>query len=163
MTAIVTAARGLNIFVGLEHCFFMSLETIFWRTKARSVFRTRSADLNATAGMAAQQGIYNLFLAVGAILSAAIVDHRGLVVYPMFMLWAACFGATSILPKIFLFQGMPALVTVAVALLAFPTKGEALNLTILGVVGAAVLAVGGAYWKKVDEEAKGAAEPMVNN
>ena len=37
MSAVETAARVLNVIVGLEHVWIMSLETILWRTKVRDM------------------------------------------------------------------------------------------------------------------------------
>lgn len=86
--------------------------------------------------------------------------------YPSFMFWAACFGSTSILPKIFPVQGGPALIAVVVSLVAMDESGgggggESVHFAVGVFVGAVVLSIAGLEWKKRDKVAREVGEQML--
>lgn len=63
------------IFAGLAialHFFIFYLESFAWTTKALSVFGMTPAEAEATKEMAFNQGFYNLFLALIALVGIAI-------------------------------------------------------------------------------------------
>ncbi len=67
-----------NIFiaiVAIEHLYILWLEMFVWTTKGRKVFRSIPPDMfEKTKTMAANQGLYNGFLAAGLIWSLLIRD-----------------------------------------------------------------------------------------
>lgn len=69
----ITMGMVANIFVGLVaalHCYFLVLEMFLWtKPKGLKVFGQTQAQANATAVLAANQGLYNGFLAAGLIWS----------------------------------------------------------------------------------------------
>ena len=65
----------LIVLVALLHLYFLWLEMFVWTTKAYKVFRNFPKDLfEKTKTMAANQGLYNGFLAAGLIWSLFIKD-----------------------------------------------------------------------------------------
>jgi putative membrane protein len=139
-------------FVGVEHTIFCLLETWLWRTKARAVFRTKKEDLTTTGVLAAQQGVYNLFLAMGCFLSIAIDDPIGRITYPTCCLFAASFGCTSAFPTIFLFQGVPALIATTLAVVSYDQQVPTWLGAIYGI--SLLLMVVGYIWKVREATAK---------
>ncbi len=108
------AAKIIVAFVALIHIYIMWLEMFAWLTRARKVFRTLPQDLFApTKSMAANQGLYNGFLAAGLIWSLLICDPAWSVNVAAFFLGcvlvAGLYGAATVQKKIFFVQGVPAL------------------------------------------------------
>ena len=102
------------IVVALLHLYFLWLEMFVWTTKAYKVFRNFPKDLfEKTKAMAANQGLYNGFLAAGLIWSLCITDVVWSENIALFFLScvtiAAIYGAYSISKKIFFVQGVPAI------------------------------------------------------
>jgi putative membrane protein len=114
-----------NILIGLVaalHFYFLYLEMFAWTTKGPKVFRNFPKDLFApTKQMAANQGLYNGFLAAGLIWSFFISDPVWQNNIALFFLGcvliAAVYGAFSVSKKIFIIQGIPALLAIAAILL----------------------------------------------
>ncbi len=107
-----------NISVGivaLLHIYFLYLEMFAWTTRAPKVFKGFSKDhFEKTKSMAANQGLYNGFLAAGLIWGFFIVDYPWkLYVWVFFLscvLIAGIYGAYSVNKRIFYVQGIPALI-----------------------------------------------------
>ena len=72
---MLTLALVLAIGAGALHVVIFALESILWMTpRARQTFGIETdAQAEATRPLAFNQGFYNLFLAVGAVLGAGIV------------------------------------------------------------------------------------------
>ena len=101
-------------FVAFMHLYFLYLEMFAWTTKAPKVFTTFPKDLfKPTKAMAANQGLYNGFLAAGLIWSLFITDEIWSKNIALFflncVLVAAIYGAYSVSKKIFFVQGLPAI------------------------------------------------------
>jgi putative membrane protein len=97
------------------HCYFLWLEMFAWTTKARKIFKTIPQDLFVpTKTMAANQGLYNGFLAAGLIWSLFITDPIWAANISLFflgcVLLAGIYGGITVSRKIFFIQGIPALV-----------------------------------------------------
>jgi putative membrane protein len=97
------------------HLYFLWLEMFAWTTRARKVFRNFHPDLfEPTKAMAANQGLYNGFLAAGLLWTFFIEDpHWRFYIAVFFLscvLIAGCYGAYSISKKIFFVQALPALI-----------------------------------------------------
>ena len=102
------------VIVALLHLYFLWLEMFVWTTKAYKVFRNFPKDLfQKTKTMAANQGLYNGFLAAGLIWSLFITDVVWSNNIALFFLTcvaiAGIYGAYSVSKKIFFVQGIPAL------------------------------------------------------
>ncbi|MBT8186950.1 MAG: DUF1304 domain-containing protein [Croceitalea sp.] len=101
--------------VALLHLYFLWLEMFVWTTKAKKVFKNFPKDLfEPTKAMAANQGLYNGFLAAGLIWSLLIADPLWQIYVGIFFLScvfiAGAYGAYSISKKILVVQSFPALI-----------------------------------------------------
>jgi len=108
-------AKIIIVFVALIHIYILWLEMFAWMTKARKVFRTIPAEMFApTKTMAANQGLYNGFLAAGLVWSLVITDAVWSVNVANFflacVLVAGLYGAATVQKKIFFVQGIPAII-----------------------------------------------------
>lgn len=119
---ILTIAKVLIGIVALEHLYILYFEMFAWTTIGRKTFRQFPADLfEPTKSMAANQGLYNGFLAAGLIWSLLIGDPVWSKNVAYFFLGcvavAGIFGAFTASKKIFYVQAVPALL--ALGLLFF--------------------------------------------
>lgn len=85
-----------------------------WTTKGKKVFKNFPPDLfEPTKNMAANQGLYNGFLAVGLVWSLLITDLNWSINISLFFLGcviaAGIYGGVTVSKKIFVIQGLPAL------------------------------------------------------
>lgn len=108
------AAKIIIAFVALIHIYILWLEMFAWMTRARKVFRTLPQDMFApTKSMAANQGLYNGFLAAGLIWSLLITNAQWSINVSAFFLGcvliAGLYGAATVQKKIFFVQGIPAI------------------------------------------------------
>ncbi|GGG37807.1 membrane protein [Croceivirga lutea] len=115
-------AKILTFFVALLHLYFLWLEMFAWTTKARKVFKNFPQDLfEPTKNMAANQGLYNGFLAAGLMWSILITDSLWSIYIALFFLScvvvAGLYGAYSVSKKIFFVQGVPALLAIFIWLI----------------------------------------------
>jgi putative membrane protein len=110
-------ANILIALVALLHLGFLYLEMIAWdRPLGRKVFRTTPEFSSASKALAANQGLYNGFLAAGLIWGLWLGD-AGFAVKAFFLgciMIAGLFGAATVNPRIAYVQSMPA----ALALIA---------------------------------------------
>lgn len=116
---MVLVAQIITFLVALLHCYFLWLEMFAWTTKARKVFRNFPSDLfEPTKSMAANQGLYNGFLAAGLFWSLVIASPIWSVNVALFflacVLIAGLYGALTVSKKIFYVQGLPALLGIIV-------------------------------------------------
>lgn len=115
----------INILIGLIaalHFYFLYFEMFAWTTKGRKIFRSFPADLfEKTKSMAANQGLYNGFLAAGLIWTFFIEDEIWRNNIAIFFLScvavAGIYGAMSVDKKIFFIQGVPALIALGLILI----------------------------------------------
>ena len=119
---ILLLAKIVVAIVALLHIYFLWLEMFAWTTKAKKVFRSFPEDLfEPTKTLAANQGLYNGFLAAGLIWSLLISDTTWQVNVALFFLGcvavAGIYGAYSASKKIFVVQGLPALIGIALFLI----------------------------------------------
>ncbi|WP_293788488.1 DUF1304 domain-containing protein [uncultured Pedobacter sp.] len=109
------AAQILIGLVAFIHVYILWLEMFAWTTKAPQVFKTIPKDLFVpTKTLAANQGLYNGFLAAGLIWSLCINDHEWKMYVAIFFLCcviiAGIYGAAMASKKILYVQSIPALV-----------------------------------------------------
>ncbi|MDO4636380.1 MAG: DUF1304 domain-containing protein [Lautropia sp.] len=115
-------AMGLVVLVMLEHLFILWMEMFSWERTGRKVFTSLSPELfGLTRAMAANQGLYNGFLVAGLLWSLLIADPvwqcRVATFFLGCVLTAGAYGGITVGRKIFLVQGLPALLGLLVLLL----------------------------------------------
>ena len=102
----------LVFLVAILHIGFLILEMFLWQTpRVLALFR-EPPDHNSTAAMAANQGLYNGFLAAGMLLSFAFSDTTTAFAFRVFFLSCALiaglYGGWSVTWRISLVQAFPA-------------------------------------------------------
>ena len=111
----------LIVAIALMHLYFLWLEMFAWTTKGKKVFRSFPKELfEPTKKLAANQGLYNGFLAAGLLWSLFISDpfwsNNIALFFLICVLIAGIYGGISADKKIFLVQGLPALLTLLIIL-----------------------------------------------
>lgn len=115
-------AHILTALVVLIHLYIVWLEMFAWTTRGRKVFKTFPKDLfEPTKALAANQGLYNGFLAAGLIWSFLITDPVWQVNVRLFFLGcvavAGLYGAWSADKKILMVQTLPAAAAIIAVIL----------------------------------------------
>ncbi len=110
-----------NVLVGLVaalHLYFLVLEMFLWTTPTgRRTFGTDAAFAEASKGLAANQGLYNGFLAAGLVWGL-VADHNDVQLFFLAcVVVAGVYGAATVNRRILVVQALPALLA-AVAVLA---------------------------------------------
>ena len=111
-----TIGQILIAIVALEHLYFLWLEMFAWETKGKEVFKMLPANLfTPTKVLAANQGLYNGFLAAGLTWTLFITNDQWRFYIAVFFLScitvAGIYGAITASRKIFLIQALPAIIT----------------------------------------------------
>lgn len=100
----------LTLVVALLHVYFLVLEMFLWtRPLGLRIFRTTPEKAELTRVLAANQGLYNGFLAAG--LFWGLFDHLPMLVNFMLgcVIVAGLYGAYSVNKRIFFIQSVPAI------------------------------------------------------
>ena len=109
-------ATALVVLVALLHVYFLILEMFLWDQPAglRTFGHTREAAA-ASRVLAANQGLYNGFLAAGLLwgLSLGTAGRDVTMFFLGCVLVAGIFGAATVSRKIFYVQALPALIALA--------------------------------------------------
>ncbi|MFH8837021.1 DUF1304 domain-containing protein [Streptomyces sp. NPDC017868] len=117
-----TVAVIAVVALALLHVYILVLEMFLWTTpRARAAFGTSGEFALATKAMAANQGLYNGFLAAGLLWGAFASDPVGFQVRVFFascVAVAGVFGAVTSSRKILFVQTVPALIVLVLVLLA---------------------------------------------
>ncbi len=112
-------ASLLVLLVALLHLYFLVLEMFLWtRPLGLKTFRNTPEKAEATRVLAANQGLYNGFLAAGLVWGWSTGRTDVVVFFLGCVIVAALYGAWSVNRRIFYVQGMPAIAAVAALLLA---------------------------------------------
>ncbi|MBC7752144.1 MAG: DUF1304 domain-containing protein [Candidatus Saccharibacteria bacterium] len=113
-----------NVLVGLVallHLYFLVLEMFLWDTPfGRKAFALTPEFAAESKTLAANQGLYNGFLAAGLIWGICCGDD-GFAITLFFLscvIIAGIFGAMTVSRKIFFVQALPAMIAVGVTLMA---------------------------------------------
>ena len=111
-------ALALVALIGVLHIYILVLEMFLWTTpRGRAAFGTTAEFAESTRSLAANQGLYNGFLAAGLIWGLwAGFGVR--VFFLLCVLVAGVYGAATASRKIIFVQALPAAVTLVVVLLA---------------------------------------------
>lgn len=109
--------------VAVEHLYIMYFEMFAWETIGKKTFKSLATELfKPTKALAANQGLYNGFLAVGLIWTFFISDANWQTNIAIFFLscviTAGVYGALTATKKIFFTQAMPAILALLFVLLA---------------------------------------------
>ena len=109
--------------VAVEHLYILWLEMFVWTTKGKKVFRSIPADLfEKTKVLAANQGLYNGFLAAGLLWSLFIQNeiwHFNVAAFFLScVMVAGIYGGITATRSIFFKQALPAIIALAVLILA---------------------------------------------
>ena len=109
----------MTALVALEHVYILVLEMFLWTTPTgRRVFRTTPEDAEKTKVLAANQGLYNGFLAAGLIASYFVPDPRTFrIFFFSCIVVAAIYGGATAVRRILYIQGVPAAIGLASVLL----------------------------------------------
>lgn len=106
--------------VAFEHIYFMILEMFMW-TKPQGIktFGLKSKEFaEETKILAANQGLYNGFLAAGLIYSLAVKDNNTASFFLICVIVAGIYGAySSKKVRLFYVQAIPASIALAVLIL----------------------------------------------
>lgn len=116
-------AKILTGLVAVEHLYIMYFEMFAWETIGKKTFKEFPADLfKPTKGMAANQGLYNGFLAAGLLWTYFIKDAAWQTNIAIFFLSciivAGVFGALTASKRIFYVQAVPAILALVFVLLS---------------------------------------------
>ncbi|MFC6269192.1 DUF1304 domain-containing protein [Frigoriflavimonas asaccharolytica] len=115
-------AKILIGFVALEHLYIMYMEMFAWETLGKKTFRGALPNnlFTPTKSLAANQGLYNGFLAAGLIWSLIITDEIWAKNIALFFLIcvviAGIYGTFTAAKKIFFVQAVPAILAVLAVL-----------------------------------------------
>jgi putative membrane protein len=116
-----TIAVVLIVLVAVEHLYFLYLEMFAWTDeRTRKSFGTTLEFAQASKALAANQGLYNGFLAVGLLHTVAgpFKNLHLAVLFLSFVIVAALFGGATVNRRIFLIQGLPAIAAMVAVFLA---------------------------------------------
>ena len=113
------AATAIVVLVMLEHVWFLVLEMFLWtKPLGMKTFRTTPDFARQSAALAANQGLYNGFLAAGLLWSLVHPDPtvaREVAIYFLACVAVAGIGgAITVSKRIFFVQSVPALAGLAV-------------------------------------------------
>lgn len=118
MTKIALSAAGAVTLVALLHAYFLVLEMFLWQTPfGMQTFGTTPEVAASSAVLAANQGLYNGFLAAGllwALASYGVIRGRPILTFFLLcVLVAGLYGGATANPRILVVQAVPALVALA--------------------------------------------------
>lgn len=107
-------ASGIVALVAMEHLLFLVLEMFLWtRPIGLKVFRMGPEKARDSAALAANQGLYNGFLAAGLVWSLLAASPEQALALQVFFLAcvavAGVVGALTVSRSILFVQGLPAL------------------------------------------------------
>lgn len=117
-------ANLLVLAIALAHVGFLALEMFLWtKPLGQKIFRQSAEQATASATLAMNQGLYNGFLAAGLVWGLLHSDPNfGMQIKFFFLACVAVagfFGGWSVNRRIFIVQGLPAIVTMICLALSF--------------------------------------------
>lgn len=103
--------------VAVEHAYILVLEMFFWnKPLGLKTFNLTQEFADASAGLAANQGLYNGFLAAGLFWGLFTGNRLFKIFFLACVIVAGVFGAATAVPKIFFTQALPAIIALALVL-----------------------------------------------
>ena len=111
-------ATILALFVAGLHFYFLYLEMFEWETpRTRAAFGTSAKSARETKTLAANQVLYNGFLAAGIVFALYIGDRPGLIFCLACVIVAGIYGAATVGRRILFIQALPAALALIAVLL----------------------------------------------
>jgi putative membrane protein len=115
------ASQILTGLVALLHVYFLVLEMFLWTTPfGRKTFKRSAEEMEQTKVLAANQGLYNGFLAAGLVWSLVgndAIAHPVRVFFLSCVIVAGLYGAMTAAKQILFVQALPAIAALAFTLL----------------------------------------------
>lgn len=115
-------STALLLALALIHVYIVVLEMVLWTApRGRAAFGTTPEFAEQTKVLAANQGLYNGFLAAGLIVAALAEGAVGFwfgVFFTVCVAVAGAYGALTVSRRILLVQTVPALITLVAVLVA---------------------------------------------
>ena len=116
-----SACLIVSVAVALLHFYFLVLEMFLWQKPlGMKTFRTDPAFAARSAALAANQGLYNGFLAVGLLFALVYPEPHGSAVFTrlflVFVIVAGIYGAATANKRILWIQALPAVIALALNL-----------------------------------------------
>ncbi len=112
-------ALGLIVLVALLHLYFLVLEMFLWtKPLGLKVFRQSREQAEQTKVLAANQGLYNGFLAAGLLWAAATGQREVALFFLGCVVLAGLYGAATVNRRIFFVQALPALLAIGAVCLS---------------------------------------------
>jgi putative membrane protein len=103
----------LVVLVALLHLYFLVLEMFLWtRPIGLKVFRQTAEKAAQSRVLAANQGLYNGFLAAGLLYALARGSREYMLFFLACVVVAGAYGAWSVNRRIFFVQALPAILAV---------------------------------------------------
>jgi putative membrane protein len=116
----IAAYIGVGVVAAL-HLYFLVMEMFFWnRPLGRRIFGLNADFAKASKTLAANQGLYNGFLAAGLIwgLTLGVSGHPVIFFFLGCVIVAGIFGGVTVNRKIILIQALPGAVAMVLLLLS---------------------------------------------
>src|SRR5690606_31137619 len=118
-------ANLLTAFVALSHLGILILEMFFWdHPVGRRIFEMTPEVSASSAVLAANQGLYNAFLAAGMVWGLWSGRRDLKLFFLGCVILAGLYGGLTAKTSILLTQGLPAALAFVAVLLAFPRQGH---------------------------------------
>ena len=123
ISVFVGLAAVMVIIVAALHAYFLVLEMLLWRTPlGLRTFRMTKEAAESSVVLAANQGLYNGFLAAGLIwglVAYGVATGRPILTFFLLcVIVAGIYGAATVSRRIFFVQAVPAIVALALVWLA---------------------------------------------
>ncbi|MBS1747497.1 MAG: DUF1304 domain-containing protein [Bacteroidetes bacterium] len=109
--------------IAIEHLYFLYIEMFAWETIGKKTFKTIPAELfKPTKALAANQGLYNGFLAAGLVWSLVVNNAEWHFNIALFFLScvsiAGIYGTITASKKIFFVQALPAIIAILILIIS---------------------------------------------
>lgn len=118
---MLLVAQILTVAVAALHAYFLILEMFLWtKPLGLKTFRNSPEKAEATRVLAANQGLYNGFLAAGLLWFLCAAQWNVVLFFLGCVVVAALYGAYSVNKRIFFVQGVPAIAAVIAIWAAMP-------------------------------------------
>lgn len=118
-----TISKILVLLIGLEHVYILYLEMFLWTKPAgMKSFGTTQEFANESKTLAANQGLYNGFLAAGLIWSVInpdpVIGRQFSIFFLLCVLVAGVYGGITVKRSILMVQAVPALIALIAVLIS---------------------------------------------
>ena len=105
------AANVLVVIVAALHVYALVLEMFLWtKPFGRRTFGLTPEFAQASKSLAANQGLYNGFLAAGLVYGLAVQSREIVLLFLVFVIVAGAYGAATVNTRIFFLQAFPAII-----------------------------------------------------